>query len=213
MPHSDRTTHIPRRTAQSAAMVASVKRAMAITPVLNRLTFADSDEIRSVFSDLIGQPLDQSFALIPPFYTTGGENIRIGHHVFINQNCTMYDQGGIDIGDDVLIGPNVSLITSGHPVAPSQRHASVTASPIVIGNNVWLAAGVTVIGGVTIGDNSVVAAGSVVTRDVPGQQSCCRQSGAACPFDRGVIAFRLITQGDSHGRDRHWRTILSGARS
>jgi acetyltransferase-like isoleucine patch superfamily enzyme len=158
---------IPRRTPESAAMVASVQRAMAITPKLNRLTMADADEIRAVFSNLIGAELDERFSLIPPFYTTGGENIRIGRNVFINQNCTMYDLGGIDIGDDVLIGPNVSLITSGHPVDPAQRREAVTAKPIVIGRNVWLAAGVTVIGGVTVGENSVVAAGSVVTKDVP----------------------------------------------
>jgi acetyltransferase-like isoleucine patch superfamily enzyme len=79
----------------------------------------------------------------------------------------MYDLGGIDIGDDVLIGPNVSLITSGHPVEPAERRAGVTAAPIVIGRNVWIAAGATIIGGVTIGENSVVAAGSVVTHNVP----------------------------------------------
>jgi len=148
-------------------MVASVKRAMAITPVLNRLTYADSEEIRAVFSDLIGRPVDDGFSLIPPFYTTGGEHIRLGRNVFINQNCTMYDLGGIDIADDVMIGPNVSLITSGHPVEPSERRACVVARPIVIARNVWIAAGVTIIGGVTVGENAVVAAGSVVTRDVP----------------------------------------------
>jgi acetyltransferase-like isoleucine patch superfamily enzyme len=158
---------IARRTPESAAMVASVKRAMAITPVLNRLTFDDADAIRTVFSELIGRAVHESFSLIPPFYTTGGENIRVGRNVFINQNCTMYDLGGIDIGDDVMIGPNVSLITSGHPLEPSERRAGVTAKPIAIGRNVWIAAGAIVIGGVTVGENSVVAAGSVVTKDVP----------------------------------------------
>jgi acetyltransferase-like isoleucine patch superfamily enzyme len=156
-----------RRTPESAAMVASTKRAMAITPVLNRLTYEDADQIRAVFSDLVGYQVDESFSLIPPFYTTGGENIRVGRNVFINQNCTMYDVGGIDIADDVMIGPNVSVITSGHPIEPSQRRAGVTAAPVVIERNVWIAAGVTIIGGVTVGENSVVAAGSVVTRDVP----------------------------------------------
>ncbi|MGN6114836.1 MAG: sugar O-acetyltransferase [Nitrobacter sp.] len=160
------TKVIPRRTPESAAMVASVKRAMAITPVLNRLTFADADEIRAVFSELIGSKVDERFSLIPPFYTTGGENIRVGRNVFINQNCTMYDLGGIDIGDDVMIGPNVSIITSSHPVEPSRRRDAVIARPIVIERNVWIAAGVTIIGGVSVGENSVIAAGSVVTRDV-----------------------------------------------
>ena len=167
MSNEDGTRIIPRRTPESAAMVASVKRAMAITPALNRLTFCDAEEIRAVFSDLIGSKVHDSFSLIPPFYTTGGENIRVGRNVFINQNCTMYDLGGIDIADDVMIGPNVSIITSGHPLEPSQRHAFVIAKPVVIERNVWIAAGVTIIGGVRVGENSVVAAGSVVTRDVP----------------------------------------------
>lgn len=167
MSNGDGTRIIPRRTPESAAMVASVRRAMAITPLLNRLTFEDADEIRAVFSDLIGTRVDDSFSLIPPFYTTGGENIRVGRNVFINQNCTLYDLGGIDIADDVMIGPNVSLLTSSHPIAPAERRAYVIAKPIVIQRNAWIAAGVTIIGGVTIGENSVVAAGSVVTHDVP----------------------------------------------
>jgi acetyltransferase-like isoleucine patch superfamily enzyme len=164
---NDAAKIIPRRTPESAAMVTSVKRAMSITPVLNRLTFDDADQIRAVFSDLIGHKVDESFSLIPPFYTTGGENIRVGRNVFINQNCTMYDLGGIDIADDVMIGPNVSIITSSHPVEPSQRRAFVIAKPIVIERNVWIAAGATILGGVTVGENSVVAASAVVTRDVP----------------------------------------------
>lgn len=167
MPDEDRSKIIARRTPESAAMVASVKRAMAMTSILNRLTYDDTAEIRAMFSDLIGAHIDESFSLIPPFYTTGGENIRIGRNVFINQNCTFYDLGGIDIGDDVMIGPNVSLITSSHPIEPSRRRDGVIAKPIVIGKNVWIAAGVTIIGGVTVGENAVVAAGSVVTRDVP----------------------------------------------
>lgn len=87
--------------------------------------------------------------------------------MFVNQNCTFYDLGGLEIADDVMIGPNVSLITSGHPVEPSERRAGVVARPIAIERNVWIAAGATIIGGVTVGENSVAAAGSVVTKDVP----------------------------------------------
>jgi acetyltransferase-like isoleucine patch superfamily enzyme len=167
MANDDRTRIIPRRTPESAAMLANVKRAMAITTALNRLTLNGVDEVRALFSELIGKKVDDSFVLIPPFYTTGGIDISVGLNVFVNQNCTFYDLGGLDIADDVMIGPNVSIITSGHPMEPSQRRASVIAKPIVIERNVWIAAGATIIGGVTIGENSVVAAGSVVTRDVP----------------------------------------------
>jgi len=160
-----RTIH--RRTPESAAMAAEVKRAMAITARINRLAHDDAVEVRALFGELVGQALDDGFLLIPPFYATGGTGTRIGRNVFINQNCTFYDLGGITIGDEAMIGPNVSLITSGHPLDPAERRAFVTAKPIVIGRNVWIASGATIIGGVTVGENAVVAAGSVVTKHVP----------------------------------------------
>src|ERR1700689_4304885 len=116
MPNNDRTRIIYRRTPESAAMLANVKRAMVLTATLNRLTFNDADEIRALFRELIGKKVDESFLLIPPFYTAGGDEIRVGHNVFINQNCTFYDLGGLEIADNVMIGPNVSLITAAHPL-------------------------------------------------------------------------------------------------
>lgn len=154
-------------------MVTSVKRAASITARLNMLTCNDADEVRALFSELIGKKVDDSFALSPPFYATGGADTSIGRNVFINQNCTFYDLGGIHIADDVMIGPNVSLITSGHPLEPSQRRVCVVAKPIVIERNVWIAANVTIIGGVTVRENAVVAAGSVVTKDVPANTLVC----------------------------------------
>ncbi|HEY4143211.1 MAG TPA: sugar O-acetyltransferase [Pseudolabrys sp.] len=167
MSAKDGTKIIHNRTPESAAMVANVKRTSAITARLNRLTFNDTAEIRALFSELIGRTVDESFLLIPPFYTTGGTEIRVGKNVFVNQNCTFYDLGGLDIADDVMIGPNVSIITASHPLDPSQRRGVTIGKPIAIGRNVWIAAGATIIGGVTVGENSVVAAGSVVTKDVP----------------------------------------------
>jgi acetyltransferase-like isoleucine patch superfamily enzyme len=167
MANDERTRIIARRTPESAAMLVSVRRAMAITANLNRLTFNDADQVRALFSELIGKQVDESFLLIPPFYTTGGTDITVGRNVFVNQNCTFYDLGGLAIGDDVMIGPNVNIITSGHPIESSRRRDYVIAKPIVIERNVWIAAGVTIIGGVTVGENSVVAAGSVVTKNVP----------------------------------------------
>lgn len=166
MSREDGAKIIHRRTPESAAMLANVKRAMTITAALNRLTFNDAAEVRALFSQLIGKAVDESFLLIPPFYTAGGDEIRVGRNVFVNQNCTFYDLGGLDIGDDVMIGPNVSLITAGHPLDPAQRRAVTIGKPIVIGRNVWIGAGAIVIGGVTVGENSVVAAGAVVTKDV-----------------------------------------------
>lgn len=167
MSSESRTKVIHGKTPESAAMVANTRRAMAITAAINRLTFNDTDEIRTLFSQLIGQELDERFLLIPPFYTASGVEIRVGRNVFINQNCTFYDLGGLNIADDVMIGPNVNIITTSHPLDPSQRRSVTIGKPIVIERNVWIAAGATIIGGVTIGENAVVAAGSVVTKDVP----------------------------------------------
>ena len=150
MPNDNRTRIIYSRTPQSAAILANVKRAMAITTRLNRLTFNDADEIRALFSELIGKKVDESFLLIPPFYTAGGDEIRVGHNVFVNQNCTFYDLGGLDIADDVMIGPNVSLVTAGHPLEPSRRRTATIGKPIVIEKGAWIAAGATLIDGVTV---------------------------------------------------------------
>src|SRR5215469_11392889 len=123
MPNEDGTKIIYSGTPQSAAMLEDVKRAMAITAKLNRLTFDDADEVRALFSELIGKKVDESFLLIPPFYTAGGSEISVGRNVFVNQNCTFYDLGGLHIADDVMIGPNVNIITSGHPLDPLQRRS------------------------------------------------------------------------------------------
>ena len=93
MPNDNHTKIIPRRTPESAAMTANVKRAMAITTVLNRLTFNDADEIRALFSDLIGKTVDDSFLLIPPFYTTGGPDITVGRNVFVRTAPSMTSAG------------------------------------------------------------------------------------------------------------------------
>lgn len=167
MPRDRGARIIPTRSPQSKAFAADVERALAITPVLNRLTYADADQVRALFAELAGHEPGEGFRLIPPFHTDCGRNIRVGARVFINQNCTFYALAEIVIGDDVLIGPNVNLITSEHPVAPSLRRAQLVGRPIAIGNGAWIAAGATIIGGVSVGENSVVAAGSVVTRDVP----------------------------------------------
>ena len=158
---------MPSRSVESKQFVADVERAMAITPMLNRLTYADANEVQLLFETLIERPVGERFRLIPPFYTDCGKNISIGNRVFINQNCTFYALANIMIQDDVMIGPNVSLITSEHPVAPSQRRAYLLGKPITIERGAWIAAGATIIGGVTIGENSVIAAGSVVTHDIP----------------------------------------------
>ena len=124
------------------------------------------EELRALFAKLIGQPVDETFSLFPPFYTDCGKNIHIGKHVFINMGCKFQDQGGIFIGDGALIGHNVVLATLNHARSPQDR-ATMIPAPIHIGRNVWIGSNTTVLPGVTIGDGAIVAAGAVVTRDVP----------------------------------------------
>lgn len=144
-----------------------VQRAIRLTEQLNATRYADQSSIRESWTDLTGQQVDDAFHLITPVYSDHGINIRVGRNLFVNQGCRFNDIGGITIGDDVMLGPGVSLITSGHPVDPTERRNGITAAPIVIGDNVWIGASVLVVQGVTIGDGAVVAAGAVVTRDVP----------------------------------------------
>jgi acetyltransferase-like isoleucine patch superfamily enzyme len=123
-------------------------------------------EVRALFSRLTGVAVDESFWLLPPFYTDFGRNIRVGRNVFVNHACEFMDRGGIRIEDDVLIGPKVNLTTISHPLDPANRRSTFCA-PIVIRKGAWLGAAVSVMPGVTIGENAVVAANAVVTRNVP----------------------------------------------
>lgn len=124
------------------------------------------EEVQMIFARLTEQKPDNTFTLFPPFYTDFGRNIHVGKHVFINSCCQFQDQGGIYIGDDCLIGHSVILATLNHHFAPDQRQ-NLSHAPIRIGRGVWLGARVTILPGVTIGDHAVVAAGAVVTKDVP----------------------------------------------
>ena len=138
--------------------------AQKITCELNG-KYHDFDEIRELFSELIGRRVSDDFRVFPPFTTDFGKNIHLGKNVFINSGCRFQDQGGIYIGDNVLIGHNVVLATLNHEENPSKR-GNLIPSPVKIGNDVWIGSNVTVVPGVNIGDGAVVAAGAVVTRDV-----------------------------------------------
>lgn len=124
------------------------------------------EELREIMSKLIGKRVDSSFRMFPPFYTDFGKNITIGKDVFINSGCHFQDQGGIEIGDGALIGHNVVLATINHDLNPKENRKNHYA-PIKIGAHVWIGSNATILSGVTIGDYAVIAAGAVVTRDVP----------------------------------------------
>ena len=122
-------------------------------------------DVNDLFSRLTGAPVDPSFWMLPPFYTDFGKNIRVGRNVFVNHGCEFMDRGGITLEDDVLIGPKVNLVTINHPIEPARRRSTYCA-PIVIKRNAWLGVGASVMPGVTIGENAIVAANAVVTKDV-----------------------------------------------
>ena len=127
---------------------------------------SEPQKIRQFFSQIIDSEIDKSVTIFTPFYINYGKNTQIGKYVFINFDCVFLDLGGITIEDGVLIAPKVSLLSEGHPISPEQRH-SLVPKHIHIKKNAWICANATILHGVTIGQNAVVAAGSVVTKDVP----------------------------------------------
>ena len=123
-------------------------------------------EIRDFLSQITATEIDESVAVFTPLYINYGKHTKIGKNVFINFDCTFLDLGGITIEDNVLIAPKVSLLTEGHPIEPENRHALIP-KPIHIKKNAWIGAGASILQGVTIGENAVVASGAVVSNDVP----------------------------------------------
>ena len=126
----------------------------------------DPAEIRNLLSQITGSAIDESVAVFTPLYINYGKNTKIGKNVFINFDCVFLDLGGITIEDNVLIAPKVSLLSEGHPVSPQNRQ-SLVPGRIHIKKNAWIGAGATILPGVTIGENAIVAAGAIVSKDIP----------------------------------------------
>ena len=139
--------------------------ALKITMELNN-KYHSEEEIVELFSQLTGKKVDKSFRLFPPFHTDCGKNIKIGKNVFINACCKFQDQAGIEIGNGVLIGHNVTLATLNHDQRPQFRQ-NIYPKPIKIGDNVWIGSNATILAGVTIGDGAIIGANAVVTKNVP----------------------------------------------
>jgi len=127
---------------------------------------ADPNEVRHLLSRITGSEIDESITIFTPFYINYGKHTKIGKNVFVNFDCVFLDLGGITIEDGVLIAPKVSLLSEGHPITPEDR-SSLTVGHIHIKKNAWIGANATILPGVTIGENAVVAAGAVVTNNVP----------------------------------------------
>jgi acetyltransferase-like isoleucine patch superfamily enzyme len=143
----------------------AVARTIRLVTQMNA-SIQDVEGIRKQLSEIIGTEIDASTTIFPPFYTNFGRFIKLGKNVFINHACSFLDLCNITIEDEVMIGPKVNLITENHPLDPNDRK-TVLLKPIVVKRNAWIGAAATILPGVTIGENAVVAAGAVVSRDVP----------------------------------------------
>ena len=142
------------------------KRARRLTQKLNTMDRADFEGIQAVIKELFGKCEDAW--VNPPFYCDYGHNIEVGKNTFINYNCTIIDVGKVVIGDYCQIAPNVSIYTAGHPVHPAARNTAYEYGiDITIGNSVWIGGNSVIMPGIHIGDNVVIGAGSIVTKDIP----------------------------------------------
>ena len=126
---------------------------------------SSNKKLRKLFSKLTLEEIDDSFRLFPPFYTDSGKNIHLGKNVFINACCNFQDQGGIFIGNNVLIGHDVTLATINHDVNIETR-GNMLLKPIIIEDDVWIGSGAIIIQGVRVGKGAIIAAGAIVTKDV-----------------------------------------------
>jgi acetyltransferase-like isoleucine patch superfamily enzyme len=149
------------------AMSARVLEVTALTSRLNLLPFDDEVGRASLLEQILGRPLPATATVYPPFYTDHGLRLDLGQRVFVNQGCTFLDYAGIRLGEGVLVGPRATFITIGHPVDPGERRQFLSGAPIDVAANAWIGAGATILPGVSIGRDAVVAAGTVVADDVP----------------------------------------------
>jgi len=157
--------HSPEFTAMSERVL----EVTALTSRLNALPFEDEAGKAALLEQILGRPLPDRVTIYPPFYTDHGLNLDIAERVFINQGCTFLDYAGIRLAERVMIAPKVTFITAGHPVDPADRKIWLTGEPIDVHENVWIGAGATILPGVTIGRDAVIAAGAIVADDVPAQ--------------------------------------------
>ena len=156
---------------------------------LNTTSPQDAKKRERILCELIKNAKDGCF-IKSPFICEYGDYISLGHNFFANYNCKLMDGGTITFGDDVLVGPDCTFVTAIHPTDPARRLAGYQRfAPITVGNNVWFGAGVTVCPGVSIGDNCVIGAGSVVVKDIPAN---CVAVGNPC---------KVIRMVDNHNSD------------
>ncbi|MFS0559945.1 sugar O-acetyltransferase [Terribacillus sp. 179-K 1B1 HS] len=141
-------------------------RAAKLTFSFNNCPPDEEDKKEKLLRELLGK-CGRKLFIEHNFHCDLGYNIEVGENFYAGFNFTVLDMEKVDIGDNCMIGPNVGIYTAGHSIQPAGRTEEGYAIPITIGNDVWIGGSCTILAGVTIGDNSIVAAGSVVTKDVP----------------------------------------------
>jgi acetyltransferase-like isoleucine patch superfamily enzyme len=156
--------NIPMNDPEYPKLFEAVSRTIKLSAELN--TSTNTEQIRERLSEIIGSEVDETTTVFIPFHTNYGKHTKLGKNVFINHGCSFLDLGGITIEDEVMIGPRVNLVTEDHPTNPATRKTLIL-KPIIIKRNAWIAANATILPGVTVGENSVVAAGALVRKDVP----------------------------------------------
>ena len=146
---------------EQGALIARVNEYNATSP-------AETEKRAALIKEMFAEAGEGCY-IEPPFHANwGGKHVRLGNYVYANFNLTLVDDGNIDIGDNVMFAPNVTVITATHPVLPALREKGLQFNvDVKICNNVWIGAGAIIMPGITVGENSVVGAGSVVTKDVP----------------------------------------------
>ena len=177
--------------ASSAELTMERRRAQVVLARYNAISDGEPDLLLSLLRDVMGA-VGEGTVVMPQFTSDYGYNIRLGRNVFINYHCIFLDCAPIDIGNDVQVGPAVQLYTAQHPLEAEVRRSGLeSARPIRIGNDVWIGGGAVVLPGVTIGDRSVVGAGSVVVRSVPAN---CVAVGNPARVVRALASPALTTE-------------------
>lgn len=158
-------------------------RTRKLIKVYNRLEPDNTDRMQSILTALL-RSTGKNIVINQPFRCDYGCNISVGENFMANFNLTILDEGRVTIGNNVFIGPNVSIYTACHPINPVERNKGVEwAEPVTIGNNVWIGGSTTILPGVSIGDNVTIGAGSVVTKDIPAN---CVAVGNPCRVKRQI---------------------------
>lgn len=178
--------------------------------ILQRLNTADRsdfDEIGRIVEELLGKS-EKAF-INPPFYCDYGSHIEVGKNFFANYNCTIIDVAKVRIGDNCMLAPNVAIYTAGHPVHPDSRNSLYEyGAEVTIGDNVWIGGNAVILPGVKIGSNTVIGAGSVVTKDIP---DWVIAGGNPCKVIRKITeADRKFYYRDREFDDEAWEEIQNG---